>query len=108
MKTHLILIGIVGMLFLYMVWYYKNQVQTYKKLLKQQRQQMQQKQQRPIIQERIVPIIQRSVRYDREMDPLQYPDNGMYFNDLEWSWPLYTTRWSGGGFYNGSYKTYTI
>ena len=69
-----------------------------------------------------VPI---NVRYEGPKDPLLYVDDGMYYrnpetiegnnvwieqrpktNDLEWGYPLYSDRWSGG-IYNGSYKTYS-
>jgi hypothetical protein len=43
-----------------------------------------------------------SYRFDK--DPLMYTDDGMYYHDLAWSWPLYTTYWTGGGFYGGPYN----
>ena len=74
----------------------------------------------------VVPVkIPIRVKYEQERDPLLYVDDGMYYrnpetiegnrvwieqrpktNDLEWGYPLYTDRWSGG-VYNGSYKTYS-
>ena len=45
-----------------------------------------------------------TVRYEQERDPLMYTDDGMYYHDLAWGWPLYTTYWTGGGFYGGPYN----
>jgi len=79
-----------------------------------------------IRQEIPVPVkIPVRIKYEQERDPLLYVDDGMYYrnpetiegnrlwveqrpktNDLEWGYPLYTDRWSGG-VYNGSYKTYS-
>jgi hypothetical protein len=72
-----------------------------------------------------VEVEAQSVRYEGPEDPLLYVDDGMYYrnpetiegnnvwieqrpktNDLEWGYPLYSDRWSGG-IYNGSYKTYS-
>ena len=79
-------------------------------------------------QRRTVPVAVKvpvNVRYEGPKDPLLYVDDGMYYrnpetiegnnvwieqrpktNDLEWGYPLYSDRWSGG-IYNGSYKTYS-
>ena len=45
-----------------------------------------------------------TVRYEFDKDPLMYTDDGMYYHDLAWAWPLYTTYWTGGGFYGGPYN----
>jgi hypothetical protein len=86
------------------------------------------KEREPVYIQRDVPVpvkIPVRIKYEQERDPLLYVDDGMYYrnpetiegnrlwveqrpktNDLEWGYPLYTDRWSGG-VYNGSYKTYS-
>ena len=72
-----------------------------------------------------VPVVKKvpvykNVRFAKEEDPVMYAETGEYERDdvsrylggypqgidLEYGSPLYTKRWIGGGFYNGSYKTY--
>jgi hypothetical protein len=39
-----------------------------------------------------------------ETDPLMYNPGGLYYSDLEWGWPLYSSTWIGGGYYGGPYN----
>jgi hypothetical protein len=86
------------------------------------------KERKHVLVEKKIPIpvkVPVHLKYQQERDPLLYVDDGMYYrnpetiegnrvwveqrpktNDLEWGYPLYTDRWSGG-VYNGSYKTYS-
>jgi hypothetical protein len=50
--------------------------------------------------EDLVPV----VKYEVETDPLMYNPEGLYYSDLEWGWPLYSSTWIGGGYYGGPYN----
>lgn len=46
---------------------------------------------------------ERDARVVYAEDPLMYTDDGTYYGDWDWWWPLYPYSWGGGGYYTGPY-----
>ena len=114
MKPQFIIIGILGLLFLFVITR-PRKIEIIEKPVPV-----------PILKKVPVPIVKKvpvykRVHFAQEQDPIMYLESGEYERDnysrylggfpygidLEAGVPLYERRRIGSGFYNGSYKTYT-
>ena len=114
MKPQFIIIGILGILFLFIVTRPK-QIDIIERQVAVPV---------PILKKVSVPVkvpVYKQVRFAQEQDPIMYLESGEYERDnysrylggfpygidLEAGTPLYKRMRIGSQFYNGSYKTYT-
>ena len=114
MKPQFIIIGILGILFLFIVTRPK-QIDIIERQVAVPV---------PILKKVSVPVkvpVYKKVRFAQEQDPIMYLESGEYERDdysrylggfpygidLEAGTPLYKRMRIGSQFYNGSYKTYT-
>ena len=112
MKPQFIIIGILGILFLFIVTR-PRRVDVVEKQIAV-----------PVLKKVPVPVkvpVYKQVRFAQEQDPIMYLESGEYERDdfsrylggfpygidLEAGTPLYKKMRIGSQFYNGSYKTYT-
>jgi hypothetical protein len=112
MKPQFIIIGILGILFLFIVTRPRRVDVVEKQIVV------------PVLKKVPVPVkvpVYKQVRFAEEQDPIMYLESGEYERDdfsrylggfpygidLEAGTPLYKKMRIGSQFYNGSYKTYT-